>query len=108
MIMETPFNKNDLMAMLDSVEDAVVKLDGDAKYVAMNMAAADIFRRLGKDPQGRWLGNRCGNYFQTSKAASSSGNSARPLKIMWLSNSSFSIPATSIGTKYRGTPLILE
>jgi PAS domain S-box-containing protein len=50
MIMETPFNKNDLMAMLDSVEDAVVKLDGDAKYVAMNMAAADIFRRLGKDP----------------------------------------------------------
>ena len=38
--------------MLDSIEDAVVKLDGDAKYVAMNRAAADVFRRLGKDPQG--------------------------------------------------------
>jgi len=51
LIMETPFGKDDLMAMLDSVEDAVVKLDGSAKYVAMNKAAADIFRRLGQDPQ---------------------------------------------------------
>jgi PAS domain S-box-containing protein len=40
------------MAMLDSIEDAVVKLDGNANYVAMNKAAADIFSRLGKDPQG--------------------------------------------------------
>jgi sensor histidine kinase regulating citrate/malate metabolism len=50
LIMETPFGKDDLMAMLDSVEDAVVKLDGSAKYVAMNKAAADIFRRLGQEP----------------------------------------------------------
>jgi PAS domain S-box-containing protein len=49
---EIPFEKDDLMSMLDSIEDAVVKLDGDAKYVAMNRAAADVFRRLGKDPQG--------------------------------------------------------
>jgi PAS domain S-box-containing protein len=51
LIMESPFGKDDLMAMLDSVEDAVVKLDGSAKYVAMNKAAADIFRRLGQDPE---------------------------------------------------------
>jgi PAS domain S-box-containing protein len=49
--METPFKKDDLMAMLDSVEDAVVKLDAEAKYVAMNTAAADTFSRLGQDPQ---------------------------------------------------------
>jgi nitrogen fixation/metabolism regulation signal transduction histidine kinase len=50
--MEIPFKKDDLMSMLDSIEDAVVKLDGDAKYVAMNRVAADVFRRLGKDSQG--------------------------------------------------------
>jgi hypothetical protein len=50
--MEISLEKDDLMSMLDSIEDAVVKLDGDGKYVAMNRAAADVFRRLGKDPQG--------------------------------------------------------
>jgi PAS domain S-box-containing protein len=49
--MESPFRKDDLMAILDGIEDAVVKLDGEAKYVAMNRAAADTFRRLGQDPQ---------------------------------------------------------
>ena len=39
------------MAILDGIEDAVVKLDGQSKYVAMNKAAADTFRRLGQDPQ---------------------------------------------------------
>ena len=35
----------------NGIEDAVVKLDGQAKYVAMNRSAADTFRRLGQDPQ---------------------------------------------------------
>jgi|SRR5689334_9192313 len=48
--MESPFRKDDLMAILDGIEDAVVKLDGQAKYVAMNRSAADTFRRLGQDP----------------------------------------------------------
>ena len=51
LIMESPFRKDDLMAILDGIEDAVVKLDGQSKYVAMNKAAADTFRRLGQDPQ---------------------------------------------------------
>jgi PAS domain S-box-containing protein len=49
--MESPFRKDDLMAILDGIEDAVVKLDGQSKYVAMNKAAAGTFRRLGQDPQ---------------------------------------------------------
>jgi PAS domain S-box-containing protein len=49
--METPFQTKDLMAIIDGIEDAVVKLDGYAKYVAMNRAAADTFRRLGQDPE---------------------------------------------------------
>lgn len=39
------------MAILDGIEDAVVKLDGQANFSAMNQAAADIYRRLGFDPQ---------------------------------------------------------
>ena len=50
-IMESPFRKDDLMAILEGIEDGVVKLDGQAKYLAMNRAAADMFRRLGLDPQ---------------------------------------------------------
>ena len=32
LIMESPFRKDDLMAILDGIEDAVVKLDGQSKY----------------------------------------------------------------------------
>lgn len=39
------------MAILDGIEDAVVKLDGQAHFSGMNQAAADIYRRLGLDPQ---------------------------------------------------------
>jgi PAS domain-containing protein len=68
--MKTTFHQDDLMAILDSIADAVVKLDDQANYIAMNRAAADIFRRLGRDPQGmigksslaslsRYKGHRC-------------------------------------------------
>jgi PAS domain S-box-containing protein len=50
-MMESPFRKDDLMTILDGIEDAVVKLDGQAKYVTMNRAAANIYQRLGQDPQ---------------------------------------------------------
>jgi PAS domain-containing protein len=50
------FKPEDLMAVLEGIADAVVKLDADSNYVAMNGAAADIFRRLGRDPQ-QMLGN---------------------------------------------------
>ena len=49
--MESPFRKDDLMFIIDGIEDGVVKLDGQSKYVAMNKAPADTFRRLGQDPQ---------------------------------------------------------
>ena len=38
------------MAILDGIADAVVKFDGQANFVAMNQAAADIYQRLGFDP----------------------------------------------------------
>jgi PAS domain S-box-containing protein len=40
----------DLMTMLEHVSDAVVRLDASGRYVSMNHAAEDIFRRLGRDP----------------------------------------------------------
>lgn len=49
--MERGFERDDLMAILDGVDDAVVKLDGRAHFVAMNQAAATIYQRLGLDPQ---------------------------------------------------------
>jgi hypothetical protein len=35
------------MVVLDGIDDAVVKLDGEARFVAMNVAAASIYERIG-------------------------------------------------------------
>ena len=37
--MERAFRPDDLMAILDGIDDAVVKLDGQAHFLAMNQAA---------------------------------------------------------------------
>lgn len=39
------------MTILDGIADAVVKLDRQATYLAMNRAAVEIFRRLARDPE---------------------------------------------------------
>ena len=44
------FEKQDLVAILEGVSDGVLKLDRDAKYVALNRAASEIVRQLGRDP----------------------------------------------------------
>jgi PAS domain S-box-containing protein len=49
--MYSGFGRDDLMAILDGVDDAVVKLDGQAHFAAMNQAAATICQRFGLDPQ---------------------------------------------------------
>jgi PAS domain S-box-containing protein len=49
--MKSDFQREDLMAILDGIDDAVVKLDGQANFAAMNQAAANIYQRLGLDPQ---------------------------------------------------------
>ena len=49
--MQRGFERDDLMVILDGVEDAVVKLDGQANFAAMNKAAANIYQRLGFDAQ---------------------------------------------------------
>jgi PAS domain S-box-containing protein len=54
--MQKSFQPDDLMAILDGIDDAVVKLDGQAHFVAMNKAAAAIYKRLGltfEDMKGR-------------------------------------------------------
>src|SRR5690348_10087707 len=48
--MKSRFERDDLMSILDGISDAVVKLDAQANYTAMNQAAADTFRQLGHDP----------------------------------------------------------
>jgi PAS domain S-box-containing protein len=48
--MKSSFQRDDLMAILDGIEDAVVKLDGEANFAAMNQAAVDIYQRLGLNP----------------------------------------------------------
>jgi PAS domain-containing protein len=40
----------DLMASLEGISDAVVRLDGQGKCMTMNQAAQVIVRRLGRDP----------------------------------------------------------
>ena len=48
--MKSAFQPDDLMAILDSIDDAVVKLDGQANFAAMNQAAANIYQKLGFEP----------------------------------------------------------
>jgi len=48
--MHRGFERDDLMAILDSIDDAVVKLNAQAQFVAMNQAAMTIYQRLGLDP----------------------------------------------------------
>jgi PAS domain S-box-containing protein len=45
----------DLMTTLESISDAVVRLDGEGKCMTMNQAAEQIVRRLGRDP-GKMVG----------------------------------------------------
>ena len=45
--MNRGFERDDLMAILEGIDDPVVKLDGQAHFVAMNQAAANIYQRLG-------------------------------------------------------------
>ena len=49
--MKSAFEPDDLMTVLDGIDDAVVKLDGKANFAAMNQVAANIYQRLGLDPQ---------------------------------------------------------
>jgi PAS domain S-box-containing protein len=49
--MNRGFERDDLMAVLDGIDDAVIKLDGQAHFVAMNQAAITIYQRLGLDVQ---------------------------------------------------------
>ena len=49
--MNRDFERNDLMAILDSIDDAVIKLNAQAEFVAMNQAAMTIYQRLGLDPE---------------------------------------------------------
>ena len=37
------------MVVLDGIDDAVVKLDGQTNFAAMNQAAANMYERLGLD-----------------------------------------------------------
>lgn len=47
--MQRAFQPDDLMTILDGIADAVVKLDGQAKFLAMNKAAATIYERFNLD-----------------------------------------------------------
>ena len=49
--MQSAFQPDDLMKILDGIDDAVVKLDGEANFAAMNQAAENIYQRLGLDPR---------------------------------------------------------
>jgi PAS domain S-box-containing protein len=47
--MQRAFQREDLMAVLDGIDDAVVKLDGQGNFAAMNQAAANMYQRFGLD-----------------------------------------------------------
>jgi PAS domain S-box-containing protein len=49
--MHRGFEQEDLMAILNGVDDAVIKLDAQAYFVAVNQAAANLYQELGFDPQ---------------------------------------------------------
>jgi PAS domain S-box-containing protein len=48
--MKSAFERDDLMTILDGIDDAVVRLDGQANFTAMNEVAATVYHRLGLNP----------------------------------------------------------
>ena len=46
--MSSRFRQDHLLAILDDISDGVVTIDRQHKYVAINRAAAEVFRQLGK------------------------------------------------------------
>ena len=51
--MPSQFRPDDLLLILEGISDGVVKIDLVARYLGMNNAAREIFRRLGLDPD--WM-----------------------------------------------------
>jgi PAS domain S-box-containing protein len=49
--MSSRFRPEDLHAILEGISDAIVTLDDDLSYIAINRAAAEIFRELGRQPE---------------------------------------------------------
>ncbi|MDF2459400.1 MAG: hypothetical protein K0S79_1816, partial [Nitrospira sp.] len=45
--MHRAFQPADLMVILEGIDDAVIKLDEQGNFAAMNQAAADMYQRLG-------------------------------------------------------------
>ena len=104
--MNSSFQPDDLMAILDGIGDAVIKFDGQACFAAMNRAAADIYSKyskLGLDFFQDMKGNQSGNCSRNSEAPSSSANYGRSSKITSKSAMSFTPPKITVGTKQRGT-----
>ena len=64
--MNKSFQHADLMTVLEGISDAVVKIDGQGTYTAMNSAAAEVFRRLGHEPQ-HMLGKSLWDVFPDAK-----------------------------------------
>ena len=103
--MSPTFQKNDLMSVLESIADAVVKLDGRANYMAMNRAAAEIFRRLGRDPE-QIIGKSVWQVLPTNAHVGTLfGKSSKKI---FLYGMIFIIRKTSAGTKHKGIPLHQE
>jgi len=48
--MPSEFRQDDLMTILEGTADGVVKLDRQGHYLAINPAAKEMLRRLGRDP----------------------------------------------------------
>lgn len=105
--MKTSFQPDDLMAILDGIADAVVKLDGQANFVAMNQSAANIYQRLGLNFQDM-KGKSVWELFPELKGTPVNGICVQFSKTMSKSDLSFTTLQISIGTKQRGIRLPLE
>jgi PAS domain S-box-containing protein len=76
--MSPKFHPDDLMPILDGIEDAVVKVDGQATYVAMNQAAVKLFRRMGRVPE-KMIGHTIWEIFPEVKGTISEREITRAL-----------------------------
>lgn len=91
------------MAILDGIADAVVKLDAQANYTAMNRAAIEIFQRLGHDPN-EMMGKSVWQVFPDVKGTLVERELLRALEGLMPVNYEFSYPPDKRWYAVRGYP----
>jgi PAS domain-containing protein len=96
------------MVVLDGIDDAVVKLDGKARFVGMNLAAATIYQRIGLSFLKHLKGNSFWEVWPQLKGTFVEKELSRVIDDHVQVSFEFHNPRDQRWYETKGTPLLLE